>query len=65
MEGLGVAPGKAVTASQAPQPDRLYRWAVTPTCRHMFSTGHVEHFGAVPVQTCFPNGTSRALISTQ
>jgi hypothetical protein len=38
---------------------------VTPTCRHISNSGQVEHFGRVPVQTCLPNGTSRALISTQ
>ena len=40
-----------------------YRGSVTPTCRQYSSTGHVEHFGRTPVQTCFPNGTSRRLIS--
>src|SRR5947209_16655673 len=42
-----------------------YRCRVTPTCLHISSSGHVEHFGADPVQTCLPNGTSSALISTQ
>src|SRR5689334_20733548 len=41
------------------------RWSSTPTCAHIASNGHVEHFGRVPVQTCLPNGTSNALISTQ
>src|SRR5262245_44316174 len=41
------------------------RCDVTPTCWHMSSTGHVEHFGRTPVQMCLPNGTSRALISIQ
>ena len=42
-----------------------YRWLVTPTCWHMSSTGQVEHFGRMPVQTCLPKGTSRLLIGTQ
>jgi hypothetical protein len=42
-----------------------YRGSVTPTCRQYCSTGHVEHFGRTPVQMCFPNGTSRRLISIQ
>ena len=42
-----------------------YRCSVTPTCRQYASTGQVEHFGFTPVQTCFPNGTSRRLISIQ
>lgn len=29
------------------------------------STAHVEHFGSLPVQMCYPNGTSRRLISIQ
>ena len=37
---------------------RPYRCSVTPTCRQYSSTGHVEHFGSLPVQTCLPNGTS-------
>jgi hypothetical protein len=31
----------------------------------MASTGQVEHLGSRPVQTCLPNGTNNALISTQ
>jgi hypothetical protein len=31
----------------------------------MSSTGQLEHFGIRPVQVCFPNDTSRRLISTQ
>src|SRR5688572_32883681 len=38
---------------------------VTPTCRQYSSTGQPEHFGSLPVQTYFPNGTSNLLISTQ
>jgi tRNA(fMet)-specific endonuclease VapC len=41
------------------------RCFVTPTCRQYSRTGHSEHFGSLPVQMCFPNGTSRRLISTQ
>jgi hypothetical protein len=52
-----------------PRPDRsavpYHRCSLTPTCRHMSSTGQVEHLGSRPVQMCFPNGTSSALISTQ
>ena len=43
----------------------IYRWAATPTWRHMSSTGQIEHRGSRPVHTCLPNGTSSALISTQ
>jgi hypothetical protein len=31
----------------------------------MSSTGQVEQRGRVPVQMCFPNGTSRRLMSIQ
>lgn len=41
------------------------RWLVTPTCRHISSTGQVEHFGRIPVQMCLPKGTKSRLISTQ
>src|SRR5690349_11992384 len=39
------------------------RWRVTPTWRHIGSTGQVEQRGRLPVQICLPNGTSRRLIS--
>jgi hypothetical protein len=52
-----VRPGACYTPVQ--------RWVVTPTCRHMSSTGQIEQRGRVPVQMCLPNGTSRRLISTQ
>jgi hypothetical protein len=42
-----------------------HRCSVTPICRQYSSTGQVEHFGRTPVQMCFPNGTSRRLISIQ
>ena len=52
-------------ASNGPAPRPGYRCEVTPTCWHMLKSGQVEHFGRTPVQTCLPNGTSKALISTQ
>ncbi len=54
-----------MTYGHAPRAVPGYRCSVTPTCRHISSTGQVEHFGSRPVQTCFPNGTSSELISTQ
>ncbi len=43
----------------------VYRCSVTPTCRHIESSGQVEHLGLTPVQTNLPNGTNRSLISIQ
>src|SRR5437660_927928 len=43
----------------------VQRCLLTPTCLHISSSGHVEHFGNRPVQMCLPNGTNKALISTQ
>ena len=63
---------KAIINWMSRYPDKLssriqpaQRGFVTPTCWHISSTGHVEHFGRVPVQMCLPNGTSRRLISIQ
>ena len=41
------------------------RFFFTPTWAHISSSGHVEHFGDVGVQTCLPKGTSSSLIVTQ
>src|SRR5689334_7145772 len=51
--------------SRSTELQTAYRCLTTPTCRQYSSTGQVEHFGRWPVHTCFPNGTSSRLISTQ
>jgi hypothetical protein len=51
------------TAEPNAGPD--YRCSVTPTCRHIDSSGQVEHFGRTPVQMNLPKGTNRSLISIQ
>ena len=53
--GVGVPTGRAGD----------YRCLTTCICRQHSRTGHVKHFGSRPVQMCFPNGTSRRLISIQ
>src|SRR5438876_2595256 len=57
--------GKRATLPRSASRFPSQRCAVTPTCRQYSSTGHTEHFGRLPVHTCFPNGTSSRLISTQ
>jgi hypothetical protein len=42
-----------------------YRCVVTAICSQYSSTGQVEQCGRRPTQTCFPNGISRRLMSTQ
>jgi hypothetical protein len=57
--------GLAYLDKRAPSARGIQRWVVTPTWWHISTTGQVEHLGAWAVQMCLPNGTSRALMSSQ
>lgn len=48
-----------------PLPLPRQRCSITPLCRHIDSSGQVEHRGQTPAQTNFPKGTRRSLISIQ